>query len=94
MQHGVLATCKMYHHAPVTSRGGVESQEWFAMECASPAGDKGWSTIVRIGQSDSDVFTLKPRGLDISKKYKVAFDGLDNTIDIEGFDLIRDGISV
>ena len=44
----ILPTCRVYHHAPVSAAGGVESGGWFAMEFASPDRRKGWATVVRL----------------------------------------------
>ncbi|MFH1742489.1 MAG: glycoside hydrolase family 36 protein [bacterium] len=90
----VLPTCRMYHHAPVSSRGGVNSSGWFAMEYAAPDGSIGWSVIVRIGDSDSDTYTLIPRGLRPGMPYNVYFDSLDTTVEVDGLELTQDGLSV
>ncbi len=90
----LLATCKVYHHAPVSDRGGVNSGGWFAMEYAAPDRTKGWATIVRTGTSGSDVFTLRSRGLDPTKTYTVTLDSLDTTVDVEGLRLIQEGLPV
>ena len=37
----ILPVCKMYHHAPVSSKSGVTSSGWFAMEYAAPDRSKG-----------------------------------------------------
>ena len=68
----IFPTSKMYHHAPVSAKGGVTSSGWFAMEYAAPDHSKGWATIVRIGTSDSDTYLFKPRGLDRGKTYRVS----------------------
>ena len=90
----LLPTCKMYHHAPVSSRGGVESSSWFAMEYASPDSIKGWTTIVRIGESESDSFLFMPRGLDPGRTYKVTFDSIGKTATIDGWRLMCEGLSI
>ena len=88
----ILPTCKTYHHAPVSDRGGVESSGWFAMEFASPDGSKGWATIIRVGPTESDSYLFKPRGLRHSKKYRVTVDSLDEAFITDGRTLITDGL--
>ena len=90
----LLSTCKVFHHAPVSSRGGVESGPWFAMEFAAPDRTKGWATIVRLNKSDSDTYLFKPKGLDIAKEYYVTFDTVGSTLKVSGLSLIRDGLPI
>jgi alpha-galactosidase len=90
----LFPTCKMYHHAPVTSRGGVTSSPWFAMEYASPDRAKGWATIVRIGKDETDTYLFKPRGLDPSKTYQVTFDSIGATATVDGLRLTQDGLKI
>lgn len=90
----ILPTCKMYHHSPVSSKGGVTSSGWFAMEYTAPNRSKGWATIVRIGTTDSDTYLFKPRGLDRGKTYRVTFDSTGETVKQSGLDLVRDGLPV
>jgi len=88
----ILPTCKMYHHAPVSSRGGVESSGYFAMEYAAPDRSKGWATIIRVGPSESDTYVFKPRGLRRGKKYRVTIDSIDETFITDGLTLITNGL--
>ncbi len=90
----IMPTCKMYHHAPVSSTGGVESGGWFAVEYAAPDRSKGWATIIRIGTSDSPEYIFKPRGLDPGRTYRVTFDSTGCKATVAGMELIRDGIPV
>ncbi|MHB9036780.1 MAG: alpha-galactosidase [Armatimonadota bacterium] len=90
----ILPTSKMYHHAPISSTGGVESTGWFAAEYASPDRSKGWATIIRIGLSDSPEYVFKPRGLDPGKNYRVTFDSTGCKATVRGLELMRDGIPV
>ncbi|MGC8863313.1 MAG: hypothetical protein ACP5R5_11130, partial [Armatimonadota bacterium] len=90
----LLATCRMYHHAPVHGRGGVTSSEWFAVEFASPDRAKGWAVIVRLGIGDSDTLVFRARGLDPARRYAVTFDSLDATPELDGLQLMRDGLPI
>lgn len=88
----LLPGCRMYHHAPANARRGVEDGGWFAVEYASADGNKGWATIVRIGPSESDVYHLFPRGLDAGATYRVTMDNRDQTVCLDGWRLLQDGI--
>ena len=86
--------CKMYHHAPISAHGGVESSDWFAMEYTAQNGDKGWATIVHLIKSDSKIYVFKPRGLDPSRRYRVTFDSTGRTETVDGRKLANEGVSL
>ncbi|MBI4585310.1 MAG: alpha-galactosidase [Planctomycetes bacterium] len=90
----LFPTCKVYHHQPINSRGGVTSSGWFAMEFAAPDRMKGWATLARIGPTESDTNLFRPRGLDPGKTYRVTFDSLSTTAAIEGWRLFQAGLPI
>jgi len=90
----LLPTCKVYHHAPVSSRGGVESSCWFAMEFAAPDRTKGWATIVRLGKDEADTYLFKPGGLSPGKAYQVTFDSIGTTVTVDGLRLTQEGLKI
>jgi alpha-galactosidase len=97
----LLATCRMYHHAPASAHTGVGSGTWFAAEFASPDRTRGWATVVRllptaVDTTDpvGDTYVLKPRGLDPGCDYRVTFDSLNTTAVINGLHLMQDGLSL
>ena len=87
-------TCRVYHHAPVSSEGGVESSAWFAIEYAAPDRTKGWATIVRLGASRTDTYLLKPKGLDRDLEYRVTFDSTNATTSVAGTSLVEKGLPI
>jgi alpha-galactosidase len=70
----MLPSVRVYHHAPVTADGGVDSGNWFAMEFGSPDHRQGWALVIRLSPKASPGYLLEPRGLDPSKEYEVTFD--------------------
>ncbi|MBI2842512.1 MAG: alpha-galactosidase [Armatimonadetes bacterium] len=90
----VLPKSKVYCHAPVSATTGIASGGWFAVEYASPDRKKGWATIIRLGESDSDTYVLKPKGLNPGKKYKVTFDGQGTQAVVDGLTLMQSGLPV
>jgi hypothetical protein len=90
----LLATCRVYHHAPVSATGGVESGSWLAMEFASPGRTKGWATVIRLSGSGPETYRLKLKGLDAGKQYSVTFDNTAKTETIAGSALVRDGVVI
>jgi alpha-galactosidase len=89
----LLPTCKIYHHAPVNARDGVDENPWFAMEFASPDRTKGWATLVKL-YSGPDWYVFKPRGLDPGKSYKVTIDSLRTEAVMSGLELSTRGLPV
>jgi alpha-galactosidase len=90
----LLATCKVYHHAPVNAASSIESGQWFAMEFTSPDRAKAWAFVVRFPKADSNQYLLKPKGLDERKTYRVTFDNTGKTELIDGSSLMRDGLRI
>jgi len=90
----LLATCRMYHHAPISARGGITSSGWLALEYGTPDRTKGWATIVRVGPSETDRYVLRPKGLDRGKTYRVTFDSTGDCATVAGWQLVRDGVPV
>jgi len=90
----LLPKCRMYHHAPVSSRGGVDSSGWFAVEYADPEGSKAWAFVARIGDTDSDTYTLVPRGLKAGESYRITLDNSGEKLTINGWESLQKGISI
>jgi hypothetical protein len=88
----LLPTCRVYHHAPVSANGGVESSPWFAMEFASPARDRAWALVARIKNGDPETYVFRPRGLSLSRTYRVTFDNTGDAVVIDGLTLMREGL--
>lgn len=88
----LLPSCRVYHHAPVSSNGGVESSDWFALEYAAPDRTKGWAVVIRLKAGDEPTYRFQPRGLAPGQTYRVTWDNLDATAKVKGLSLMRDGI--
>lgn len=90
----VSATSRMYHHAPVSATGGVDTGGWLALEFAAADASKGWATFVRIATEGPETYVFRPRGLDLGRTYSVTIDSLGGTYTATGADLMRDGVPV
>jgi alpha-galactosidase len=90
----MLATTRVYHHAPVNATGGVETGNWFAMEFTSPDRTKGWATIIRLSKTETGGYLFRPNGLDSGKRYRVTFDNIGETKSFDGAMLMRDGVAI
>lgn len=90
----LLPTCKVYHHEPINARNSVTTSGWFVMEFAAPNRKKGWALLVKLTQTDSDIYNLRLRGLDPARTYDVTFDSLDIKAKIKGSKLTQDGLPI
>ena len=90
----LLATCKVYHHAPVNAHGGVESGNWFAMEFTSPDKTQGWATIIRITKETQGGYLLRLKGLDRRKQYRVTSDNTGKSEVVAGDKLMDEGLKI
>lgn len=90
----VLPGCMLFHHAPISARGGVDSSGWFAMEFGAPDQGKDWALIARIGDTDIDTYSFIPRGLSPNKRYQITLDSKRYDFEVHGWDLINTGIKV
>jgi alpha-galactosidase len=90
----LLPTCKMFHHAPVAATIGVASSPWFVMEFAAPDRAKGWATIVRMANGDSDTYLFRPRGLDPARSYRVTYDSTGTKATVDGLRLVQEGLPI
>ncbi|MBI4582805.1 MAG: alpha-galactosidase [Planctomycetes bacterium] len=90
----LLSTCKVYHHAPVSASGGVETGNWFAMEFSSPDRRRAWAVIIRLNPAESGAYLFKPKGLDPRRRYRMTSDNAGKTETVEGESRLRIGFSI
>jgi Glycosyl hydrolase family 36 C-terminal domain len=65
----------------------------YFMSTTSPAAEAPW-TNVQIEMEPEPEYHLRPRGLDISKRYKVTWDNSGQTCEVDGFTLVQRGVVV
>ncbi len=90
----MMPTFKVWHHAPVSATGGVETGDWFAMEFTSPDRCKGWAVVIRLDKDGDGAYLLKPKGLDQARDYRVTFDNTGETRAINGASFNENGIAI
>jgi alpha-galactosidase len=90
----ILPKSKVYHLAPVSAAGGVESGEWLAMQFMAPDRSKGWALVMRLSDAGSIAYRLRPKGLDAQREYAVTFDNERRISNISGANLMRDGLRI
>ena len=88
----ILPTALVYHHTPILPN--TEPGDWVVLEHVKPDRTRGYAGIFRLAGATEDHYTFRPRGLNVSKNYKVTFDNTQEVISASGFDLQRSGIRV
>ena len=86
------ANSRIYHHTPVLS--GTEPEGWGVLELVSEDRSKAMVGLFRLGGLGESEYTLKFRGLNVSKKYKVSFDNSGDECVIDGFILKNQGVTI
>jgi len=70
---------------PVSDIGSRDTGSWFAMEYTDQMATRAWAFIVKLEDVNDDVYHFIPRGLDISRKYKVTLDNYQKTVELDGW---------
>ena len=87
-----LATSRIYHHTPEVK--GHDPHGWGVLELASSERDRGICALFQLSAPTSSEYLLRPRGLDLSRRYKVTFDNLGQSTILDGFTLVDQGLHV
>jgi alpha-galactosidase len=82
----------VYHHTALTQ---FNSQSpWVVLEYAGHDKSRAVATLFRTSNFEDPVYRFVPRGIDVSRRYRVTFQNSGATVELSGFELMRDGIPV
>ncbi len=84
-----LSESKIYHHTP-----DLHNEDCSVLEISAPDNTKGTITVITLCGTNKKSITVKPKGIDVSKEYKVTLDNDGYTYVISGEKLRRNGIAV
>ena len=84
--------CKMYHHTPVVE--GLQGRGWVVNEFVSPDATAAYANLFRLPDAKEDTWVFKPRGLDMSRSYKVTFVSDGRSFCVDGYTLSQTGIGI
>ena len=87
-----VTTSRIYHHTPEVS--GIDPHGWGVLELASEDRGRGICGVFQLSAPTSNEYLLRPRGLDVSKRYRITFDNLGETTVVDGYTLIEEGIPI
>ncbi len=86
----MLPTCKIYHHTPETYQ--VMEEGTMALEIASPDGSRGAMSVFTVSCTNDRAVTVRLRGVDAGRKYKVTLDNDGTSFVADGKDLRMKGL--
>ena len=88
----ILHNSVVYHHTPLTDFS--QETPWVVLEYASPDSSRSMATLFRSSSFGDSVYRFVPRGLDVSKSYRLTFKNSGQTVERSGYELASDGIPV
>ena len=87
-----IASAKIFHHTPDTNE--IKRNGIVILELASEDQSRGVLGVFTLPGFGGQVINVRPRGLDISKNYRVTFDNSRRSVVIDGFRLVNDGLNI
>lgn len=87
-----MNTGRIYHHTP--SLEGPEPRGWGILELASSDRSRAICGLFQLSAPQQSECVLRLHGLDVSKRYRVTFDNDKRSCEIDGFSLMKQGITV
>jgi alpha-galactosidase len=86
------AESRVFHHTPVLPF--EEYGDWAALEYAARDGSRSTAGVFRLSAAGSNEYCFKPRGLKVSRRYRVRFDNSGESVVLGGFELAQRGVVV
>lgn len=83
---------RIYHHTPEFY--GPEPQGWGVLELASEDRQRGIAGLFQLSAPIKTEYLFLARGLDIGKRYRVTFDNTGQSCEVDGFTLMKQGLSI
>ena len=87
-----MNTGRIYHHTPAFE--GTEPTGWGVLELASRDRRRAIAGIFQLSAPQESEYCLRFRGLDVSKRYLVTWDNSGQTCEIDGFTLMKQGVTI
>ena len=88
----LLPECKIYHHTPDTKQARKNGK--VIIEVSSKDLNKSVIGIFNVSFSGEKNINFRPKGLDLSRNYKVYFDNSRTSLDISGALIMQNGIDI
>ncbi|MBI4553179.1 MAG: alpha-galactosidase, partial [Candidatus Latescibacteria bacterium] len=87
-----MSTGHIYHHTPAFE--GPEPHGWGVLELASRDRSRAICGLFQLAAPSEPEYVLRLRGLDVSKRYRVTFDNVGRSCEMDGVALMTQGLTV
>jgi hypothetical protein len=87
-----MPTSRIYHHTP--SLDGLEPQGWGVLELAAADHSRAIAGVFQLAAPQQTDYVLRPKGLDVSRRYRVTLDNTQQTFESDGSALAQVGLIV
>lgn len=88
----MLPTAKIYHYTP--DHTVIQDDGFCAYEIAAPDGSKGAIAVYALTNAGKINRFIQPKGVDLSKTYKVTLDNSRTSFTVSGYELMNSGIRI
>jgi len=88
----IQRTSRIYHHTPELK--GFDPHGWAALELVSEDRQRAVAGVFRLADPAEPEFTLRFRGLDLGRRYRVTFDNSGDACVLDGYALSKTGVSL
>ena len=88
----MLPTAKVYHHTP--DHRAAQEDGFCAYEIAAPDAGKGAVAVYALANAGHTEHCIRPKGIDVSKTYKITLDNSRAAFTLSGYALLHHGICI
>ena len=83
---------RIYHHTPVVASG--EPRGWGVLELASADRTRAICGLFQLAAPTTPEYTVRLRGLDCARRYRVTFDNAGQSCEVDGVTLMQQGLTI
>ena len=87
-----MSASRVYHHTPEV--GGLDPHGWGVLEMASEDRTRAICGLFQLAAPTTAEYRLRFRGLDRARRYRVTFDNSGESVPLDGYTLMEEGVTV
>ncbi|MHB0859632.1 MAG: alpha-galactosidase [Anaerolineae bacterium] len=88
----ILSTSTMFHHTPIQYQR--EPGDWIVLECAAEDASRAYAAVFRLESAAEPAYRFYPKGLDVTRRYRLTWDTCGQVCEMDGGQLAQDGLRV